>query len=130
MSDKKPTQSDSAERPQKKRSIFRGELPLETETTVFILANAFDVFMTYLLLNLGNFRESNGVANYFLERFGMNGMICFKFAIVAFVCVIAQIVATQKIKLARWLLNFGTFLVGVVVIYSLTMYVMHSGKFG
>ena len=86
--------------------------------------------MTYLLLNLGNFRESNALANFFLERFGMNGMIFFKFAIVAFVCVIAQIVATQKIKLARWLLNFGTLLVGLVVIYSLSMYVMYSGKFG
>ena len=125
MSDKK-----SGKRQKSKRSIFRGELPLETETTVFILANAFDVFMTYLLLNLGNFRESNALANFFLERFGMNGMIFFKFAIVAFVCVIAQIVATQKIKLARWLLNFGTLLVGLVVIYSLSMYVMYSGKFG
>ena len=130
MSDKKSTEPKSGKRQKSKRSIFRGELPLETETTVFILANAFDVFMTYLLLNLGNFRESNALANFFLERFGMNGMIFFKFAIVAFVCVIAQIVATQKIKLARWLLNFGTLLVGLVVIYSLSMYVMYSGKFG
>ena len=130
MSDKKSTEPKSGKRQKSKRSIFRGELPLETETTVFILANAFDVFMTYLLLNLGNFRESNALANFFLERFGMNGMIFFKFAIVAFVCVIAQIVATQKINLARWLLNFGTLLVGLVVIYSLSMYVMYSGKFG
>ena len=107
------------------------ELPLETETCFFILANALDVVMTYLLLNHGpEFQESNGVARYFLDRFGFSGMICFKFVLVAFVAVVTQLIARSHLKTARTVLVAGTAIVGAVVVYSGYLWVQHSGYFG
>ena len=110
-------------------SIWRDQLPLESPTTWFILVNALDVFMTYILLNLDGFRESNEVANFVLQKFGMRGMIYFKFVMVAVVTVIAQIVARKKLWLARWLLIGGTIFVSCVVIYSSYLFIKYSGFF-
>ena len=73
----------------KPNSIWTGELPLERETSWFILVNALDVFMTYILLNLEGFRESNLIANLVLERWGISGMVYFKFGLVAFITGVA-----------------------------------------
>ena len=115
---------------QQKLSIWVRKLPLETETCFFIFANALDVFMTYVLLNHSpEFQESNQVANFFLAKYGFRGMIYFKFALVAFVTVIAQIIAISRPNTARWLLIVGTAIVGVVVIYSSYLWIRFSGYF-
>jgi len=108
------------------RPFWNHQLPLERETCVFILVNALDVFMTYLLLVTGNFIESNQIANFFLARWGMKGMVYFKFGLVAVVVVIAQIVARKKFTTGRNLLKFGTFFVAGVVIYSVALF-LRSG---
>ena len=112
-------------------SIWASQLPLETETCFFILANAMDVFMTYLLLNRGpEFQESNLLANYILGKYGFQGMIYFKFALVAFVTVIAQVIAMTRPRTARIVLNSGTALVAAVVVYSVNLWIQYSGYFG
>ncbi|MEM9410912.1 MAG: DUF5658 family protein [Planctomycetota bacterium] len=112
-------------------SFWSQSLPLETETCFFILANALDVVMTFLLLDRGpEFHESNFLANFILVRYGFRGMVYFKFALVAFVVVIAQIIARTQQTTARWLLNVGTLIVGSVVIYSCYLWVQYSGYFG
>lgn len=104
------------------RQLLLGQLPLETETTQFILVNVLDFFMTYWLLQTGRFRESNPVADYFLASWGpVKGMLLFKLALVTFVCLIAQIVAIWNLDRARWLLRLGTAIVAIVVIYSFTL---------
>ena len=113
MNDSQP--ETNSEQP---KSIWSGDLPLERETCWFILVNALDVFMTIILLNLEDFRESNLIANLVLERWGMRGMVYFKFGIVAFITVVAQIAATKSLALGRGLLNFGTFVTACVVVYS------------
>ena len=119
---KPPKKSDDP----KRGGLFTSKLPLETETTRFILANALDLFMTFLLLyfsNRGwlqkNVFESNAIANYFLSRWGTKGLVFFKFGLVALVVVIAQIVARKRLDTARWLLNLGAIFVAGVVVYSL-----------
>lgn len=102
-------------------SFLTRKLPLQDETTLFILVNVLDIFMTYSLLRFGAI-EANPIANYFLHRFGFNGMIFFKLAITAGVCVIAQIIATQSIAKAQTLLRLGTLLVGAVVMYSIYLF--------
>lgn len=116
---------------QAKPSIWVSQLPLETETCFFILANALDVFMTYLLLNHGpEFQESNWLANYILSHYGFRGMIYFKFALVAFVTVTAQVIARVRPRTAKIVLNTGTAIVAAVVIYSANLWVQHTGYFG
>jgi Sec-independent protein secretion pathway component TatC len=110
--------------------LFSRVLPLEHETTVFVLVNTFDIFVTYLVLRWsaeGHTRnymyESNAVARFVLDHWGIKGMVYFKLAVVALVAVIAQVVATQRIELARRLLIFGSLIVGAVVAYSLVLLV-------
>jgi len=112
-------------------SIWARQLPLETETCFFILASALDVVMTYILLSFGpEFQESNQIAAYFLAKSGFKGMVYFKFALVAFVTTVAQIVAKTRPKLARRLLNGGTIITAAVVIYSASLWFRHTGFFG
>lgn len=102
--------------------MFGGRLPLETETAVFILVNVLDTFLTMLLmLYAGGHHEGNPVARYFFDRWGFRGLIYYKMTMVAFVCIIVQIIAWQRVKTARRLLYFLTAIVGAVVIYSLLL---------
>ncbi len=114
-------------RPHWKRLLL-GSLPLEEETTIFILVNVLDYFMTYYLLLYGGhagrqFSERNPVARYFIDNWGpVKGMLGFKLALVTFVCVIAQVIALRSIKKGAFVLKFGTLAVAVVVGYSLALY--------
>ncbi|MEM7782417.1 MAG: DUF5658 family protein [Planctomycetota bacterium] len=94
-----------------------GEAKLQNETTYFILANCLDIFLTYFVLSLGAV-EANPIANFFIRRWGLPGMITFKLIIVAFVCVVAQVVAIKKESTARLLLIVGTLIIGGVALYS------------
>ena len=102
-------------------SLFRGSLPMQDETNWFILANVMDIFMTLMLLFRGAI-EANPVANAVLQRWGFEGMIAFKLLIVAAICVMAQVVALQKPRLASFVLWFGTVVTGSVVAYSMVLF--------
>ncbi|MFK7777704.1 MAG: DUF5658 family protein [Gimesia sp.] len=115
---------------EKSDSFWKHQLPLERETCIFILLNAMDVFMTYLMLVSGNFRESNLIADYFLAGWGIKGLVYFKFGLVAFVTVVAQLVARKNFSTGRNLLNFGSLIVGGVVIYSFALFLRSSTLFG
>ncbi|MFK7820039.1 MAG: DUF5658 family protein [Planctomycetaceae bacterium] len=109
-----------------RKNIFTANLPLETETARFILVNALDLFMTFLLLyfsNRGMLRkavvESNPVADFFIKRWSTSGLVFFKFGVIAFVVILAQVVARQRPATAKRLLDLGSLFVGAVVVYSL-----------
>jgi len=103
------------------KQVLTGKLPLQTETSFFILANVLDIFMTYILLINGAI-EANPLANFILQRWGFHAMIVFKLVIVVVVCIIAQLIATRNVKTARFLLVTGSVLVGLVVAYSMNLY--------
>jgi FtsH-binding integral membrane protein len=112
--------------------VFRKGLPLEGETLLFVLASGMDFLMTWLLLNYQSdsgrtwFVESNPVARYFLYSWGFDGLIAFKFASVALVVVICQVIARTRIQVARRLLQFATLVVIGVVVYSAVLLVRHT----
>ncbi|WP_437227285.1 DUF5658 family protein [Planctomicrobium sp. SH661] len=108
--------------------LFRNQLPLETETSAFILMNVLDYFATYYLLYLHIAKEHNPIANWFLEGWGpVRGLLFYKLALVTLVCGIAQIVVLEKPRTARWLLNGSTVVIAIVVFYSLRLMVVHGG---
>jgi hypothetical protein len=113
-------------------TVFRYSLPLQRESALFILVSVLDVMMTYLMLSdvpepdgRVMFYESNPVARWFLEGWGLNGIVIFKFTMVAVVEVIAQIVAFRQLQLGRRLLEFGTLIVALVVLYSMYLLLTH-----
>jgi hypothetical protein len=107
------------------RKIVGGKLPLETETCRFVLTSLLDLFMTFLLLyfsNRGMMRnvvvESNPIAQYFISGWGTLGLVWFKLAMVTIVVLVAQVIATKRPVVARFVLNGATLFVGCVVVYS------------
>lgn len=105
-------------------SFFMRELPLQDETSYFILANVLDIVLTFLLLRSGAI-EANPLADFVYQIWGFNGMIAFKMLIVAAVCVLAQIIALRNRSRARFVLVAGTIIVGLVVAYSMLLYYQH-----
>ncbi|MCA9052424.1 MAG: hypothetical protein KDA75_01240 [Planctomycetaceae bacterium] len=109
-----------------------GQLPLEAETSYFILVNLLDFFVTYWLLMSGGpgnmrFVESNPVARYFIYSWGpIKGMLGFKLSLVTFVCVVAQLIALKREDLGQKVLIFGTLATAGVVAYSVLLYLRHG----
>ncbi len=108
--------------------LFRLPVPLQRQSSLFLIVSVLDVMMTYILLaDVGGvtgpsvFYESNPVARYFLEGWGVRGIVYFKFAMVAVVEAIAHVVAIKNVAIGRRLLEFGTLVVSIVVIYSMLL---------
>lgn len=100
-------------------SIILGRrFALETETSWFLLVNVLDIVVTWLLIRSDQFRESNPVALYFLNHWGLRGMNLFKLSTTVLVIGISQYIAASRPATARLLLIFGTIVVGAVVCYS------------
>ena len=106
------------------RLPFRA-LPLESETTAFLLVSFLDILCTYLLLASGRFRESNAVADWFIAGWGVKGMVYFKMALAAFVCTLAQVIAAKRPRTGRFVLLLGVAVTGAVVVYSVTLALRH-----
>jgi hypothetical protein len=100
------------------------KLPLETETAWFVLASALDFMMTYIMLQHQEvqFVESNPIALFFINHWGIKGLLYFKMAVVAFVALICQIIARENLQLGRKVLFAGTAIVGTVVVYSVLLH--------
>ncbi len=97
--------------------LFHHQLPLQSETSYFILVNVLDIVFTNVLLRM-HAMEANPIANQILIHWGFHGMIAFKLFLVACVCLITQLIAVQHLRRARQTLYLGTFIVGAVVAYS------------
>lgn len=102
---------------------------LEFEKTLFVLVNLMDIVMTHTLLSTGAFYESNPIAQWIINGWGTVGMTAFKLIVVAGVLLIANLVAISRVKTSRNLLNFGTFMVGAVVTYSVYLMVTFKDVF-
>lgn len=114
------------QRKRTRRPQWLGPMEAQGELLFFVFVNALDVFMTYLLLQHGSFTESNPVAVFFIHHWGVKGMIYFKFAMVAFVCILAHIVGQYQPDLASRFLVLASLIVGGVVVYSILLYLRHG----
>lgn len=120
-----PTKTTKKEPPAKRKSIFKGQLPLENETTMFIFASFLDVVMTNIVLNTRDtVIESNPIANFVLGTWGFAGMVYYKFGLVCVVCVVTQLIAIKREDLARMILRLGTIGIALVVLYSFALYLL------
>ncbi len=119
----------SAEDANKSRSVFGSNLPLERETAWFILISVLDILLTYRLLGIPGVGEANPIARYFIYGWGAKGMIFYKMGMVAFITVLAQVIATKNLKTARYVLFFGITVNSIVVVYSFRMLIELDGLF-
>ncbi len=107
------------------RLLFRHQLPLQSETSYFILVNVLDIIFTNVLLRM-HAMEANPIANYFLTHWGFHGMIAFKMFLVAGVCLVTQWIAVHHLARARQTLLLGIVIVALVVAYSAILLARHQ----
>lgn len=86
----------------------------------FVLASALDVFLTFLVLQLGG-REVNKVAAWILDHFGLAGMTVFKFALVTFVILLCQIIGRRNRAAGRRLAEWAVALTFIPVTFTLAL---------
>jgi hypothetical protein len=91
-----------------------------------ILVSIGDLAMTYYLLSHDSrFYESNPIADWFFQRWNIAGMTFFKFAVVAFVIVIAEFVERKRKGTGKFVLLFGIVVTAYVIYYSYMLYRNH-----
>lgn len=124
-----PAEGEPRKRRKKKkeRHFLLRHLPFEHETALYLLFSIGDIVMTYILLRTGGFYEANPIARFFIAGWGPRGMVYFKFSVVAFVCVLTQIIATRRPATAQRILQLATVIVAGVVVYSIFLFVRHTG---
>lgn len=102
---------------------------LSFEKSMFVIANIMDIGMTSMLLETGQFIESNPIAAHILNDWGMAGMIAYKLVIVSIIMLIANTISIWKIKTSKRLLHFGTLAISGVVSYSILLMMSYQGWF-
>ena len=90
--------------------------------SLFLFFSVTDLLLTVQLLRGGGHVEANPVARYILYGWGLKGLVYFKFALVAAVCTIAQIIGIKRLETARRLLSFAVLVMAAVVTYSSVLY--------
>jgi hypothetical protein len=116
--------------PPQLRRVWRRWRAIETQASWFLLANFLDATFTWILLTRGVQSgnpqlvgmESNRIAAYFLNHWGLKGLFAYKLGLVVFVCLIGLAIALRQEQRARQVLNFGTLVVTGVVLYSIWLY--------
>jgi hypothetical protein len=88
--------------------------------TWLVFAAAMDIMMTYLVLWKGG-REANFLAEAVLRRFGMPGMVLFKFLLVAFVISVCEIVGRKNIAAGKILAKISIVLTWIPVAISFAL---------
>ncbi len=72
----------------------------------FVLASAMDLLMTGIVLYRGG-AEMNRLAEFVILHFGRGGIVAFKFALVAVILVICEIVGQRRRDLGRRLATWA-----------------------
>ncbi|MCA9075920.1 MAG: hypothetical protein KDA93_12855 [Planctomycetaceae bacterium] len=130
---RKPKRKPAARPPQQ---LFQPVM-LPNETLWFVLVNVLDYFMTFIILYKSNelgsplqlrLIESNPIAAYFINHWGpLKGLLGFKLGMVAAICLITQRIAHHQPRTAKFVLNFGTLVTTIVVIYSVSLLIRAYG---
>jgi len=106
--------------------LLTAHFVLANETTLFILVNAIDFFVTYVLLAWPDSPayEANPIARR-MFHLGLPHLIGFKFGAATVAVVCCELVARRRPKLGRSVIISLTLVVTLVAIYGLRLIVQH-----
>jgi hypothetical protein len=87
---------------------------------LFVALSFADLYLTRELLVRGHGQvyESNPIAEAWLSRYGLDGLVFFKMGALSVVAGVAVFLSTYRPRAGRWLLNFACLIVGSVALYS------------
>ena len=90
-----------------------------------VLVSALDLMLTWVILHFGGY-EGNAVAAAVIERFGLNGLVAFKFAIVMLVIILCEWAGRRRASAGRGLAVFAIAVTCVPVVMS--FYYLAGGR--
>jgi hypothetical protein len=90
-----------------------------------LLLSSMDIMLTWTILLFGG-SEVNPIAREIIDRFGLPGMIIYKFALIVFFILICEIVGTLRDS-TGWLLSKFSVLIGCVpVVWAMYLLARHN----
>ena len=94
-----------------------------------IAVSVADLLMTFLLLRTSHtFYESNPVAQWFFQRWNMAGMTLFKFSVLGFVIVLAEIIERRRPRWGKAVLAVGCVAAAFAFTHGLRLYLGFGGE--
>jgi hypothetical protein len=82
-----------------------------------VLVSALDLMLTWVILHFGG-REANAVAAAVIARFGLVGLVAFKFAVVVLVIVLCEWAGRRKPRAGLRLARFSIVVTCVPIVLS------------
>ena len=92
--------------------------------TWFVFISALDVMLTWVILYFGGW-EANHVADFVIGRFGLPGLVTFKFGIVVFVIVLCEIVGRRRPRSGKRLAEWAIAITCIPVVIALYQLLLH-----
>lgn len=86
----------------------------------FLLLSALDVMLTGIALTVGAY-EANPVAAWFLERYGVGGLILLKFTAVPTVILLCEYIGRKKPPTGRRLVEWVVALSAIPIVLTLVL---------
>lgn len=77
----------------------------------YVFVSSLDLMFTVLILHMGG-REENAVAAWIIRAFNVPGLVLFKFAMVALVVCVCEVVGRRRLDLGRRLARWAVVLAG------------------
>ncbi|HEV2296038.1 MAG TPA: DUF5658 family protein [Tepidisphaeraceae bacterium] len=100
--------------------MARSPVLYENHYIWFVLVSALDVMFTWIVLHAGG-REANAIAAAVLNRFGLGGMVVFKFALVILVIVLCETVGRRNRDAGRRLATWAVGLTCVPLVIAVLL---------
>jgi hypothetical protein len=91
----------------------------------FVLVSALDVMLTWIVLWFGG-REANSLASVVLRRYGLVGMVSFKFALVVLVVVLCEWIGRYNDRVARRMAGFAVVVTCLPVVLAIALLLAHG----
>ncbi len=82
-----------------------------------IFVSAMDVMLTWLILFVGG-SETNPIAQFAIDGFGLTGLILYKFALMVFVIIMCEIVGRKRDRTGLRLAIAGIAISSIPVVWS------------
>jgi len=97
------------------------------ELWLLLVCSVADIVLTFVLIGSHGHVEANPVARYFVYGWGLKGMIWFKAGLVSVIVAAAHLIARERPRLARRILQFALGATSGVVIWSVLL-LLRSGQ--
>ncbi len=102
------------------RHVIRQPVLFKTAYSWLVIVSTLDIVFTWLILHRGGY-EANALAAGIIERYGLVGMVVFKFSMMAFVISLSEFIGRRKLASARLLAYSAALLSTFPVVVGLVL---------